>query len=328
MLYYNVPAGSGDNTKLIPWLTRIIGPCLLAAAWQSALGASPPRVVVSIVPLHSLVSGVMDGIGTPVLIVRGYGSPHSYQMRPSDAAALQAADLVFWIGEPLETFLQKPLRALPRKARVVAMIDAPGLRLLVNRASGPWEIEHSEHAPGEHHMGSTPATLDPHIWLDPINAKHLLALIVNQLSEIDPGNAPRYQANGQRLDTRLDHLDHELDAKLARARGVPFIVFHDAFQYFELRYGLRSVGSMLSSPERLPSAKRVQALRTEIRELGVRCIFQEPQFESALIKTLGEGTAARVAVIDPLGAAFEPGQDAYFKMMRANASAMVGCLLR
>jgi zinc transport system substrate-binding protein len=286
-------------------------------------------VVASIAPLHSLVVGVMNGIGTPALIVRGYGSPHSYQMRPSDAAALQAADLVFWIGEPLETFLQKPLRALPRKARVVAMIDTPGLRLLTNRGSGPWETEHSQqHAPREHHAGSAMARLDPHIWLDPINAKHLLAVIVNQLGAIDPSNAARYQANGQQLDMRLDDLDRELDAKLARVRGIPFVVFHDAFQYFELRYRLRSVGSMLSSPEHLPGAKRVQALRTKIRELGVRCIFQEPQFESALVKTLSEGTIARIATIDPLGALLKPGVDAYFKMMRANASVIVDCLSR
>lgn len=327
MLYYNVTAGSRDNTTLTLRFTTIICLGLFTAAWQSAPVAAAPRVVASIAPLHSLVAGVMDGIGTPGLIVQGYGSPHSYQMRPSDAAALQAADLVFWVGEPLETFLQKPLRALPRQARVVAMIGAPGLRLLSNRTSGAWETGHGEqHAPRERPAELT--TLDPHIWLDPINAKHLVAVIVNQLGALDPVNAARYQANGQRLNTRLDALDRELGAKLVRVRGIPFIVFHDAFQYFELRYRLRSVGSMLSSPERLPGAKRIQALRTQIGELGVRCIFQEPQFESALIKTLSEDTAVRVAVIDPLGAAFQPGIDAYFRMMRANAGTIVDCLSR
>ena len=311
------------------WLARLTCISLLTAVWPPVPVASAPRVVVSIAPLHSLVAGVMDGIATPVLIVQGYGSPHSYQMRPSDAVALQAADLVFWIGEPLETFLQKPLRALPRKARVVTMIDAPGLRLLANRGSGPWETGHHEqHALGEHHTGPTLATLDPHIWLDPINAKRMLAVITEQLGVLDPINAVRYQANGQQLNTRLDDLDRELGAKLVRVRRIPFVMFHDAFQYFELRYRLSSVGSMLNNPEHLPGAKRIQALRTQIRDLGVRCIFQEPQFESALVKTLSEGTAARIAVIDPLGAAFQPGIDAYFKMMRANASAMADCLSR
>lgn len=250
-------------------------------------------------------------------------------MRPSDAAALQAADLVFWIGEPLETFLQKPLRALPRKARVVTMIDTPGLRLLPNRGGGVWEAGHSEqHAPRERNTGSALATLDPHIWLDPTNAKHLLTVIANQLGTADPTNADRYQANGQQLEMRIDDLDRELDARLARVRGIPFIVFHDAFQYFELRYRLRSVGSMFSSPERLPGAKRVQMLRAQIREMGVRCIFREPQFESALIKTISEGTAARIAIIDPLGAALQPGTDAYFKMMQANTTAIIDCLAR
>lgn len=286
-------------------------------------------MVASIAPLHSLVAGVMDGIGAPALIVQGYGSPHSYQMRPSDAAALQAADLVFWVGEPLETFLKKALRTLPRKARVVAMINAPGLRLLPNRGGGVWEAGHSEqHAPRERNTGSALATLDPHIWLDPANAKHLVTVIVTQLGTLDPTNAARYQANGQQLETRIDDLDRELDARLARVRGIPFIVFHDAFQYFELRYHLRSVGSMFSSPERLSGAKRVQTLRAQIIELGVRCIFQEPQFESALVKTLSEGTTTRIAVIDPLGAAFQPGADAYFKMMQTNTTAIVDCLTR
>lgn len=312
------------------WLARLLCLTLPAAAGLlPAPVASAPRVVASIAPLHSLVAGVMDGIATPALIVQGYGSPHSYQMRPSEAAALQRADLVFWIGESLETFLQKPLRSLPRTARVVTAIDAPGLRLLANRGSGPWEDGHgSRHAPGERHAGATHVALDPHIWLDPTNATRLVSMIVTRLGTLDPANADRYKANAEQLNVRINALDRELGEKLARVRGIPFVVFHDAFQYFEQRYRLRAVGSMLSSPERLPGAKRVQALRAEIRGLGVRCIFQEPQFESALIKTLAEGTGARAAVIDPLGAAFEPGMDAYFKMMRANTSAIVDCLSR
>jgi zinc transport system substrate-binding protein len=327
MLYYNVAAGPRNNTTLTLWLSRLLCLALLIAALRPAPVSCAPSVVASIAPLHSLVVGVMDGIGRPALIVQGYGSPHSYQMRPSDAAALQAADLVFWIGEPLETFLRKPLQALPRKARVVAMIDTPGLRLLANRGSGVWDAGHDEqHAPRERHTGSAPATLDPHIWLEPTNAKHLVTVIANELGALDPSNANRYRVNSQQLKTRIDDLDRELGAKLARVRGIPFIIFHDAFQYFEVRYGLRSVGAMISSPERLPGAKRVQALRTQIRELGVRCIFQEPQFESALIRTLSEGTAARVAVIDPLGAAFQPGRDVYFKMMQSNTTSIVDCL--
>jgi zinc transport system substrate-binding protein len=312
------------------WLARLLYLTLPAAAGLlPAPVAGAPRVVASIAPLHSLVAGVMDGIATPALIVQGYGSPHSYQMRPSEAAALQRADLVFWIGESLETFLQKPLRSLPRTARVVTAIDAPGLRLFANRGSGPWEDGHGgRHAPSEQHPGATHVALDPHIWLDPTNATRLVSMIVTQLGTLDPANADRYKANAEQLNIRIDALDRELGEKLAHVRGIPFVVFHDAFQYFEQHYRLRAVGSMLSSPERLPGAKRVQALRTEIRELGVRCIFQEPQFESALIKTLAEGTGARPAVIDPLGAAFEPGMDAYFKMMQANTRAIVDCLSR
>lgn len=303
---------------------------LLVLVWTPLLhAASTLRVVASIAPVHSLAAGVMRGVGTPKLIVRGYGSPHTYQMRPSDAATLQAADLVLWVGEPLETFLQKPLATLPAEARVVALIETRGLDLLPIRAATSRE-KHEGHdvsgsGPPDHDIRSSVA-VDPHIWLDPGNARKLVAQIARELSVVDPENGARYQANAAALDVNLDELDRELDRQLTLVRDIPFVVFHDAFQYFERRYDLRALGAVQTSPERLPGARRLQELRQQIVRHSVRCIFHEPQFKPPLIEAIAQGTGARLAMLDPLGAQLQPGPEAYFEMMRANTRAMVDCL--
>ncbi len=308
----------------------------LAATLALTLLAPPPspaapRVVVSIVPLHSLAASVMQGVANPALIVRGYGSPHTYQMRPSDAAALHEADVIFWIGESLEAFLQKPLSTLGQRARVVEMMDTEGLIRYRSRVGGAWALggapEHGR-APGttRDDHGHEHGQFDPHVWLDPVNARVMVGQIVMALSAADPVNAARYRANGANVDRRLAHLEVELARTFAPVRARPYLVFHDAFQYLERRYGLNAVGAITLSPERAPGAKHLQELRVAVKRTQVRCVFREPQFESALIATVIEDTGARQAVLDPLGADFAPGPDLYFEMMRANARALSACL--
>lgn len=296
---------------------------LLAAATPSAAGA--PRVAVSIQPIHSLVAGVMTGVGAPYLIVKGYGSPHAYQMRPSEAAALYQADLVFWMGVPLENFLTKPLANVRPPARVIALLDIEPLDLLKNRDSGVWrDPDHGDHSAGGSAAG--PRARDPHAWLSPKIARRFVAAIASELIRADPHHADSYRRNARALDGRIQAQATELAARLAPFREAPFIMFHDAFQYFEQAFGLESVGAVHLEPARAPGAGRIQALRNAIRDRGVRCVFREPQFQSALVDTLVEGTRARVAVVDPLGAEFPPGPDAWFQMMAANAEAMANCL--
>jgi zinc transport system substrate-binding protein len=314
----------------MPSLMRMVVVAVLVLVWAPLHAASTLRVVASIAPVHSLAAGVMRGVGTPKLIVRGYGSPHTYQMRPSDAASLQAADLILWIGEPLETFLQKPLRTLPAQARVVALIvETPGLELLPIRAATNRDTSDghdvSRSTTPDYDIRSS-ATVDPHIWLDPRNARRLVAQIARELSTLDPENGIRYRANAAALDGSLDELDQELGRQLTPVRDIPFVVFHDAFQYFERRYNLRALGAVETSPERLPGARRLQELRQQIVRHGARCIFHEPQFEPPLIKVIAQGTGARLAILDPLGMQLQSGPEAYLEMMRANARALVECL--
>lgn len=276
--------------------------------------ADPPKVVVSIKPIHSLAAGVMGGIGAPTLLIGGGASPHSYTLRPSEAESLQDADVVFWIGEEMETFLERPLRAVPRNARVVALHEAEGVRLL-----GVHGGSNHGHGHGERNM---------HIWLDPANARAMVSAIAETLIQSDPDNAERYRANADALSTKLTELDLELRDALTAFGDRPYVVFHDAYAYFERRYGLTPVGFLTVDPDRKPSAKRVSEIRQTIAETAAVCVFSEPQFEPAIVDTVIEGTAAKAAVLDPLGAALTPGADAYFQLMRGLAVSMTNCLGR
>lgn len=296
----------------------------LALGLAPAPGAGAPRVVASIVPVHSLVSGVMAGLAEPGVIVRGYGSPHTYQMRPSDAANLAGADVLFWVGRSMETFLHRYVSGLSEtRTRVVGLAELDGLLRLPNRAGG---IAGKTHGDADGHAGHEPGTFDAHLWLDVGNAKVMVRAIVENLAAVDEANAGAYRANGERLLGRLDALDSELAEKLRPVRDLPYVVFHDAYQYLEHRYGLAHAGSVTMSPERMPSARRVKVLRERMRELGVRCVFREPQFESALVETVAEASGANIGVLDAVGSTREPGPDAYFELMRANAQAIVECL--
>jgi zinc transport system substrate-binding protein len=293
----------------------------VALALAPAAAAGAPRVVVTIKPLPSLVAGVMEGVGTPELLIRGAASPHTYSLRPSEARLLENAQIVFWISESLETFMERPLAALGSKARVVEVMRAPGVSLLPGRRGGAW----GSRAAGEHD-GSGHAGGDPHFWLDPDNARAIVHVAAEVLGEADPGNRGRYAANAVGLVARIGDLDAGLLARLSPVREVPFVVFHDAYQYFERRYALRAVGSIAVGPERAPGARRIREIREKIRGSGARCVFSEPQFSPAILGNLVEGTGVRTAALDPLGVDLPAGPDAWFALMRSLGASLAGCL--
>ncbi len=344
--------------------------------------AAAPKVVASIPPVHSLVAGVMEGVGEPTLLVPGGGSPHAYNLRPSQARSLSDADVIFWVAPTLEGFLVKPLKALPRGARVVELSELPGLTLLPARVGGAWDDHghdhhgehddhdehghqeaahddhgHDEHAHDDHahddhghekhahddhddhaddkhahddhghdDHAEHGAHGDPHIWLDPRNGKLIVQAAVDALSERDPANAARYRENGAEMAARLDALDAELAAALEPVRGLPYVVFHDAYQYFEVRYGMSAVGSITLSPERAPGAKRLQEIREKILSTRAACVFSEPQFEPSLVETVVSGTGAKTAELDPLGARLQAGPAAYDRLLRNLSKALITCL--
>jgi zinc transport system substrate-binding protein len=308
---------------------------LSSAMFSMAPGAfaATPNVVVSIKPIHSLVASIMQGVAEPKLIVEGAASPHTFNMKPSNASALQQADLIFWIGHGMEAFLEKPLSALSSEAKVVTLEDAPGLEKLKFREGGAFEPEaeeeHDQHAgseeahdDGDHdHEGN-----DVHLWLDPMNAKAMAIEIERRLVQADPEHAGAYQANGAALIRKIEMLDGELKSTLAPIKNKPFIVFHDAYQYFEHRYAVKVAGSITVSPESMPGAERVREIHQKVEELGATCVFAEPQFEPKLVKVVTDGSKAKSGVLDPEAGALKEGPDLYFEMMRGIAKNLTDCL--
>ncbi|MFF0924960.1 zinc ABC transporter substrate-binding protein [Rhizobium leguminosarum] len=317
-------------------------PALLFAGTMRA--ADAPVVVTSIKPIHSLVSAIMQGVGEPELIVDGAASPHTYNLKPSNARALQEAKVIFWVGPGLEAFLEKPLQALGRNASIAELDNAPGLVKLPFREGGAFEPhddgdEHDsasghEHdkaeathgAEADHDHDHDHGAFDTHLWLDPMNAKAMATMITTTLVAADPANALTYQGNAKALDDRLDALDTEIKGIVAPVKGKPFIVFHDAYQYFERRYGIRVAGSITVSPETIPGAERVSEIHRKVGELGATCVFAEPQFEPRLVNVVIEGTRAKSGVLDPEAATLKAGSDLYFTLMRGIADSMKDCL--
>ena len=290
--------------------------------------AEAPKVVVSIKPIHSIVASVMQGVGEPTLLVRGGASPHDYALKPSDAKALKEADIVVWVGEALEGFLARPMANRAKKTQEIELMYAAGLTVLEPRTGGAWEThdhgkvhDHSKH---QGHHGD----INMHLWLDPQNAKEIAEIAAVALASRDKANAATYRANAKALGERLDALDAELKATLAPVADKRFVVFHDAYQYFEKRYGLNAAGSITVNPDRPPSAKRLAVIRDRIKALGPTCVFAEPEFEPKLVDTVIEGTQARKGVLDPEGAALPEGPDLYETLMRSLAKGLTECLGR
>lgn len=300
--------------------TILLGLALAAPA----AGAAPPRVVASIPPLHSLVAGVAGDLAPPRLLVPGGRSPHTFSLAPSDARALAAADVVFAAGDVADAFLQRPLDSLAGDARVVRMAELDGLRRLPARRGGAWS-EPGGHDDGDGHAGED-GPLDPHMWLDPRNALVLTRAIAATLAELDPANAERYRDNAAAVRGRLRALDRALAELLAPVADRPYLVFHDAYQYLEARYGLAAAGSVTVDPGRPPGARRLHELRQRIAREGITCLFIEPQFTPKVARAIVKGTDARIATLDPLGAGIEPGPSLYFELMRALADNLRACL--
>jgi zinc transport system substrate-binding protein len=308
-------------------MAKTLARAALVAAFLSPTAAAlagPPSVVASFQPLQSLAALVMQGVGTPETIVTSTVSEHTYALKPSDARKLKAADLVILIGPEYESFLTKPLK--DRKGETLAILDVPGLKRLPVRQGGAWEAHEHHDDHHDHETEDEHGADDGHVWLDPTNAALAIQAIADRLATMDPVNGGLYQSNAQAARQRVDALDKDLAAMLAPVKDRPFVVFHDAYQYFESRYGLAGAGSITVDPDRPPSAKRVAALRDRLKAAKTACVFREPQFPSPLVVSLAESTGAREGVLDPQGAAIPNGPDHYFTLMRQLGQSLLSCL--
>ena len=292
------------------------------------------KVVTSIKPIHSLASYLMDGVGKPDLIVDGYNSPHAFAMKPSHAKMLQNADLIFWVGEDMESFLEKPLNSIAKKAEKIELMEIKGLNKLEFRERNIFE-EHEDHGHDEHkehghkedkhddHQGHAHGEHDPHIWLDPMNAKVILSEMAEHLIENDQKNEAKYKENLKKAHKDLDKLTKKVKSELNK--DFKSIVFHDAYQYFEKRFDINILGAFTVNPDVMPGAEQLAEIREVIEHDKVSCIFSEPQFNPDIIKAVAKDTNVATGVIDPLGASLDPGKDLYFDLIGNMSKYFKGC---
>ena len=298
---------------------------LLGSAWAPGpLSAETIDVVVTIKPIHSLVSQVMQGVAEPTLLVDGSASPHSFSLKPSHIRAIDNAGVFIRVSERLEPFTGKIVRSLPVGVRLITLAEAPGVRLLTQRTTGTFERDRHDHDAEAHKDAGIGG--DSHIWLAPANAKAIGLYVGVVLAERYPEHAARFTANAERLAAEIDALTVELEKETTPLRERPFVVFHDAYQYFDDSFDLDAVGSITVSPNVQPSAKRLAELRQKIRSLGAVCVFAEPWFQPRLVAALTEGTQARSGTLDPEGTNLTPGPQLYFTLMRNLAAGLKACL--
>lgn len=300
----------------------------VAACAGTMVRAETPRVAVDIAPLHGLVARVMGDLGSPELILPPAASPHDYALRPTEARALHRADLVFWVSAGLTPWLERTLGTLPPEHVTAPMMTRAGTTTHALREVALFaDAGHDDHDHDHNHDNDhdRDAGVDPHGWLDPNNAIVWLALIAEDLAAADPDNAVAYRANATAGQAEIATTRADVAAQLRAVSGVSYVVFHDAYRYFEDRFGLEPLGAISLSSAAGPGPAHLQALRREIADSGAVCIFAEPQFSSALVATVAEGSGARSAVLDPMGQGIPPGPDFYPALLRSLADAIAGC---
>ncbi len=350
------------NIKKLPFILSILSLLTIFAPANADV-----KVVTSIKPIHSLASYLMDGVGKPDLIVDGYASPHGFALKPSHAKMLQNADLIFWVGEDLENFLEKPLKSIAKKAEKIELMEIKGLNKLKFRERNIFDDhddhghddehkedghddhakkeddhghddehkedghddhghddEHKEDGHDDHgHEGHAHGEHDPHIWLDPMNAKVILEEMSEHLIENDQENASKYKANLKKAHKDLDKLTKKVKSELNK--DFKSIVFHDAYQYFEKRFDVNVLGAFTVNTDVMPGAEQLAEIREIIEHDKVSCVFSEPQFNPDIINAVAKDMNISTGVLDPLGATLTPGKDLYFDLIRNMSKSFKSC---
>ena len=291
-----------------------------------------PNVATDITPVHSLVSQVMAGVGTPDLLIQSGASPHNYSLSPSEAEALQEADLVFWIGEGLTPWLERSLDNLSPTSTKIELLEAQGTTTYAFREGATFGAHEDEddghedeaHEDEHHHDHSG---VDPHAWLDPANGKVWLDVIASALAEKDPENASQYLENAAISKAKIDTATLSIENTIAQLQDKQFIVFHDAYQYFEKRFGIMAAGSISISDASKPSPGRIAEIRQLVEDLSVSCVFTEPQYNPGIVNAVFGDTGVNTSgVIDPLGSGLVTGTNLYSNLLIEIAKGLQSCL--
>ncbi len=299
---------------------------LLLAQLATVQASAALKVAVSIAPIHSLVQGVMNGLGSPELLVEGNQSPHAGSLQPSILRNLLTADLVVWVGPQLETSLIKAMERV-KPSDKLTLLEQSTIELLAARKGGIWK--HQGKDGKDQPLKGRKLELqyvDPHIWLSTLNAAAITTAVAERLIALDPDNILKYRDNMDRTLERIEQTRRQIRTMLAPVQDEPWIAFHDAFQYFESEFALDPIGAITVNPALPIGARRIQLLREQVITQNIQCVFTEPQFSLAVIDTVVENTGAKISNLDPLGIMLNPGVDLWFDLLHQLADDLIDCL--
>ncbi len=285
-----------------------------------AAHAKSLKVITTIKPLYSLVASVMGDKGSPELMVKGGLDPHIYRLKPSNIRQIHDSDVIFYIDPNLEVFLKRIFKRKFKNFRAVALAQQKDIRLIPYRTSKIW---YRDETVKQNH--SKKGEQDLHIWLDPANARRMVTSIEETLSDLDPENSLTYIQNAQKTIARLYRMEEDIREKLRPLRQKPMIVYHDAFQYFEKSFSLKSVGAIVLKSDQMPSVKHIKTLKNIARKKKVTCVLGTPGAHPRIATVVMSGTNAGFDVVDPLGLYLDIGPDLYFEIMDEMARSIINC---
>ncbi|MBX7146677.1 MAG: zinc ABC transporter substrate-binding protein [Alphaproteobacteria bacterium] len=307
--------------KIIPYLHY--GMAFFLVCPLSAF-ASSPIILTSIKPLHSLVANLTEGVSNPDLLITGAQSEHTYQLKPSDIKKINQAQIIFWMGETIEPALAKLFNNADQVHKnspiIIKLSSVEGLKLLPLRHPD----DHESHGDDFHELSHF--NYDAHIWLDIDNVIILINYITQIFIQNDPDHKVLYQANNQKMITKLKTLDQEIVDKLKPVHHKAFIVTHDAYQYFSKHYNLTNDEAISLSPDQSPGTKHLNDIQKKIITNKVTCFFEEPSHKTYFKDILKNNPTIHTKILDPLGGTLKEGPDLYFTMMKNLADNFYECL--
>ena len=335
---------------------------LILFSSSNLFAADTKGVITTIQPINSLVSAVIGDTGKTISLIPAYISPHEYKLKPSDAKKMQEANIIFFVSNHLESSVTKVFKNLPKNIKIINLLEETGIEHLAIRDNEAWERhdhhghddhddhdkhgkkhddhdDHDKHAKkhddhddhdkhGKKHddHDDHESKDDVHIWLSPDNAIKIVEKVNKELTLLFPDNASKYSENSNKMIDKIQKLKNELAKDLAPIKGKPYVVFHDAYQYFEKTFDLNAVGSVALEGDIASSPKQISFIKDKIKKLNASCVFQEPQFDSKLVKIVVEGTNAQIGTLDPLGVNISGKENFYIQLLKNMAKSLKECL--
>ena len=323
--------------------------CFIFFSSFKLLASETKGVVSTIQPINSLVNAVIGNTGKTISLIPAKASPHEYKLKPSDTKKLQNANIIFFVSDHLESSVTKVFKNLPKNIKIINLMEDAGIKHLAIRDNEAWERHDHHHGHGDHDDYDKHVKKDDdhdhdkhskkhddhddhekeddvHIWLSPDNAVKIIKKINKELSLFFPENAKTYNQNANQMIKKINQLKVELKKELLGIKDEPFIVFHDAYQYFETSFDLNAVGSVALEGDIASSPKQISFIKDKIVKLKASCVFQEPQFDSRLVQIVVESTNAQIGILDPLGVNIKSGENFYLQLLKNMAKSLKDCL--